>query len=356
MTKDKSILIKNVYYMLAYAFESLGKPEYEDLEKEEFENVHDLFAFALGMEISFLLKKGLYREYVNRREDLPTVRGKIDMTDTIRNKMARKQTLFCEFDELSENNLLNQILKTTAMLLIRHGEVKNEYKDRLKAEMHYFSNVDTLEPSSIKWHSVRFQRSSQSYQWPINLCEMAVKGMLLTTEEGDYRLASFLNEKRMSNLYEKFILNYYKKHRPDISTKPREVPWILDDDYKNNLPHMKTDIYLQKRDNILIIDAKYYEKTVQENYDNVSVRSPHLYQIFTYVKNCQFGNAGCEVSGMLLYAKTDEEIQLDDVYRMSGNQIAVRTLDLSAPFQEIAAQLNAIANSHFGPYGVEAER
>ncbi len=355
MTKDKSILIKNVYYMLAYAFESLGKPEYEDLDKEEFENVHDLFAFALGMEISFLLKKGLYREYVNRREDLPTVRGKIDMPETIRNKMARKQTLFCEFDELSENNLFNQILKTTVMLLIRHGEVKSEYKDRLKAELHFFSNVDTLDPASIKWRSVRFQRSSQSYQWPINLCEMAVKGMLLTTEEGDYRLASFLDKREMSNLYEKFILNYYKKHRPDLSPNATAIPWALDDDYKNNLPAMQSDIFLRKRDSILIIDAKYYGKMAQENYGNVSVRSPHLYQIFTYVKNCQFRNAGREVSGMLLYAKTDEEIQLNDVYRMSGNQIAVRTLDLGVPFQEIAAQLNAIANSHFGPYGVGAE-
>ena len=356
MTKDKSILIKNVYYMLAYAFESLGKPEYEDLEKEKFENVHDLFAFALGMEISFLLKKGLYREYVNRREDLPTVRGKIDMPDTVRNKMARKQTLFCEFDELSENNLLNQILKTTAMLLIRHGEVKNEYKDRLKTEMHFFSNVDTLEPSSIKWHSVRFQRSSQSYQWPINLCEMAVKGMLLTTEEGDYRLASFLDKREMSNLYEKFILNYYKRHRPDLSPGAYEVSWALDDGFRDLLPTMRTDVYLEKGGETLIIDAKYYGKTTQERFDKRSVHSGNLYQVFTYVKNCQFGNAGQKISGMLLYAKTDEEVQPNGVYRMSGNQIAVRTLDLSVPFQDIATQLNAIANSHFGPYGVEAER
>ena len=50
---------------------------------------------------------------------------------------------------------------------------------------------------------------------------------------------------------------------------------------------------------------------------------------------------------MLLYAATDEAIQPDNVYQMSGNQISVKTLDLNQDFSEIAAQLNAIAIEHF---------
>ena len=50
---------------------------------------------------------------------------------------------------------------------------------------------------------------------------------------------------------------------------------------------------------------------------------------------------------MLLYAKTDEQIQPDHVYHMSGNKISVRTLDLNCDFAEIAQQLNAIIAEHF---------
>lgn len=53
------------------------------------------------------------------------------------------------------------------------------------------------------------------------------------------------------------------------------------------------------------------------------------------------------VSGMLLYAKTDEAIYPNNVYQMSGNQITVRTLDLNLSFDEIAGQLNTIAKTHF---------
>ena len=50
---------------------------------------------------------------------------------------------------------------------------------------------------------------------------------------------------------------------------------------------------------------------------------------------------------MLLYAKTDELFQPDNIYQMSGNQISVKTLDLNQEFSEIAKQLNAIPAEHF---------
>ena len=81
--------------------------------------------------------------------------------------------------------------------------------------------------------------------------------------------------------------------------------------------------------------------------------SSNLYQIFTYVKNrdTEFGDQPHEVSGMLLYAKTDDMIQPDNIYQMNGNQISVKTLDLNQEFSEIAKQLNEIVAEHFGSEG-----
>ena len=87
----------------------------------------------------------------------------------------------------------------------------------------------------------------------------------------------------------------------------------------------------------------------RQQYDVHTLHSANLYQIFTYVKNrdTEFGDQPHEVSGMLLYAKTDELFQPDNIYQMSGNQISVKTLDLNQEFSEIAKQLNAIAAEHF---------
>ena len=102
---------------------------------------------------------------------------------------------------------------------------------------------------------------------------------------------------------------------------------------------------------MLIIDAKYYAHTMQQQYALRTIHSSNLYQIFTYVKNkeAELERVGVahEVSGMLLYAKTDEDVQPDGTYRMSGNRISVKTLDLNQPFDIIRTQLDAIAEAHF---------
>jgi 5-methylcytosine-specific restriction enzyme subunit McrC len=151
----------------------------------------------------------------------------------------------------------------------------------------------------------------------------------------------FIDEQRMCRLYEKFILEYYRKHYPQIKTAASQISWATDNFVM--LPTMQSDIMLSYKDKTLIIDAKYYSHTTQVQYDVNTLHSNNLYQIFTYVKNKAV--SGGEVSGMLLYARTDEDIQPDNDYIMSGNKISVKTLDLNCDFSVISAQLNVIADN-----------
>ena len=335
--------------MLSYAFTTLNQGGYEDIQTEKFENLHNLFAAILSKGIGRQLKQGLYREYIGRTENLAVVRGKIDMPGTIRNHLVRKQELTCEYDELSEDNLLNQVLKTTAMILLRHAEVDAEHKNNLKKGLLFFSNVSIIDPLSIPWSAIRFQRNNNTYRMLISLCQLILEGMLMTTEDGDYKLASFVDEQRMSRLYEKFILEYYAKECPQVKATASQIPWALDDGMGTFLPVMQSDITLTQGNQVLIIDAKYYTHTMQTQFEVNTLHSANLYQIFTYVKNrdTEFGDQPHRVSGMLLYAKTDEAIQPDNTYQMSGNQISVKTLDLNQEFPEIAKQLNEIVELHF---------
>ena len=61
-----------------------------------------------------------------------------------------------------------------------------------------------------------------------------------------------------------------------------------------------------------------------------------------------------EVSGILLDARTDEDVYPENEYRMSGNRIGVRTLNLDSDFEDIKAQLDGIAAMHFEPAATRA--
>lgn len=348
MTNDKGILIKNIYYMLTYAFQVLKQSNYEDIKEESFENIQELFASILSKGIAQQLKQGLYREYITECDNLPVLRGKLDIYMTINNKLRRKQMLFCEFDELSENNMFNQILKTTAIILMCQSSLSEEQRTALKRVMLFFNEVDTIEPSFIQWNKLRYRRNNQSYKMLLNICYFVLEGLLLSTDKGEYRMATFIDEQRMSRLFEKFVLEYFRYHHPDLSASASQVEWNLDDEVDDFLPIMQTDVTLRKGVRTLIIDAKYYSCTmqVQAQYDSRTLHSNNLYQIFTYVKNLDAGNSG-NVSGMLLYAKTDETITPDCDYMMSSNRISARTLDLNIAFPNIAAQLDGIVSTCF---------
>lgn len=119
-----TILIKNIYYMLSYAFTDLNHPIYKRMAGEMFQNSHDLFAAILVNGLRKQVKQGLFKDYVRYSEDLAVLRGKINPRKTIANRMQRKQLLHVEFDEMTENNLYNQIPKTVALLIIRNPYVK----------------------------------------------------------------------------------------------------------------------------------------------------------------------------------------------------------------------------------------
>ena len=341
------IPVQNIYYMLSYAFQVLNEQGYKDIATEQFDNVVELCAAILTKGIAVQLKRGLGKEYIPQTEALSSLRGKIDITESIKTQSLLRKQLICTYDDFTVNSYLNRILKTTMELLL-HADISKVRKKALRKLMIYFADVDVLDVHTINWN-IRYDRNNQTYRMLISICYLVVKGLLQTNTDGSTRLMDFIDEQRMCRLYEKFILEYYRKEHPEITARASQIPWQLDDGFSDMLPIMQSDITLSKGKRTLIIDAKYYEHNTQTQYNVHTLHSGNLYQIFTYVKNrdAEYGDTPHEVSGMLLYAKTDEQIQPDHVYHMSGNKISVRTLNLNCDFAEIAQQLNAIIAEHF---------
>lgn len=342
------IPIQNIYYMLSYAFQVLQEQGYRKIATESFANTADLCAAILERGIAKQLKRGLGQEYQPQTETLSSLRGKIELAESIKMQTPSRQQLVCTYDEFSVNSYMNRILKSTIRLLLRMN-ISKERKKKLRKLLVYFGDVEELEIHSIQWH-MQFNRSNQTYRMLMAICWLVIKGLLQTQSDGNTKMMDFLDEQRMCRLYEKFLLAYYRKRFPQLKASASQIAWDLEDEQDAFLPVMQSDIMLSEGNRVLILDAKYYASTTQQRYDARTLHSGNLYQIFTYVKNkdSSFGDAEHQVAGMLLYAKTDEEFQLPPTtYRMSGNKIAVRTLDLNGSFAQIENQLDAIVDEYF---------
>lgn len=329
--------------MLSYAFQALREAGFGSIAAEDFDNIHNLIAAILSKGISSQIKRGLNRDYEPWTENLSSLKGKIDISTSIKQQTLQQRRMVCIYDVFAENTLMNRILKTSSILLIRYGALKPDLRNELKQLMLYFHGVDRIDIHHINWSALKYHRNNASYKMLMNICYLLIHGLVLTTVTGEYRLAKYLDDQQMHRLFEKFVYGYYQREYPHFSTSAAHISWNTDDDMTQFLPTMKSDITLKSGNQTLIIDTKYYSRTMQIHplYDKATVISGNLYQIFTYVKNEDRDHSG-NVSGLLLYAKTDEDLTPDFEYRMSGNRISVKTLDLSADWDEIKSILDRV--------------
>ena len=146
---------------------------------------------------------------------------------------------------------------------------------------------------------------------------MIINGLLVNRSDGKVELMDFINEKSLASLFEAFVRKYYQvEYKGKLVASGETINWQIDSEYENNkmielLPQMHTDITLFTFDD--------------------------LYSFF--LKQ----NKNIEVAGMLLYAKTDEEMSPDIETKVMGSNMYVRTIDLNKTFKDIERQLYEIS-------------
>ncbi len=343
MTNDKNILIHNIYYMLAYAFHHFKFNMFDAIKGEKFKNTQDLFAEILIRSVSSQIKQGLYRTYVSVEGPLPVIRGKINLLKTYELQKNSPLYAYCLYDELSFNNPYNQIVKTTLLCLLRCSNVDSNHKDLIRHILRYFISIDSMNLTSVQWNKFVFDSNNQNYQFLINICRFIYEENLMTTEDGKYKLKT-LSENHMERLFEKFVLEYYKKNHPETKPRAKQIDWDIKKENVSNsiLPVMQTDIMLTIGDRTLIVDTKFYSHTLQSYFNIEKIHSSNLFQIYTYINNYDVDHTG-KVDGMLLYAKTENGPLLDDKRTFNeGNIIYFKTIDLNKEFQDIRKQLDDI--------------
>ena len=113
---------------------------------------------------------------------------------------------------------------------------------------------------------------------------------------------------------------------------------------------MRLDIYLENKEESIIIDTKYYPNFLKNSYysnDKRTLISGNLYQMYTYLNHL---NSSKKTKGVLLYPYNGESIsEKYEVDIMNSNQInksvlQIQTIDLSQEWRKIEEELNRIIN------------
>ncbi len=340
------IPIENIYYLLCYAWNKLDEKERVNVSVDDKTELLDLFAKVLINATKMLLKRGIDKNYIDHTEELAGVKGKVQISQTLKSNLLFKQKTICTFDDFSSNIVSNRILVSTIYRLTRTIGLDKQLKNELVGLKRMLSNIEQIEITNSLFKQVRLNRNNRIYGFVMNVCQIIYENILPSEEQGKYKFSDFTrDDKQMNQLFEVFIRNFYKIEQKKYKTVKKEtIKWQFDSTDKESyqyLPQMETDITLENDEEKIIIDAKYYRETMALNYNKERIKSVNLYQLFSYLLNQQDSSVKTRnATGILLYPTIETDYNLN--FKYNEHKIQIRTVNLNSNWRNISSRLKEI--------------
>ncbi len=357
----RRIPIQNLYYILCYAW---GMGEMRGKVSVGIENclsLSDLLVHILLNATDDILKRGMAQGYTVYGDDIDGIKGKIDISETLKKGKYRQGRTFCRYDELSPDILINQIIYSTLMDSRRIVGLSPENKDRIVRTLRRMPQTKRIHITDYVLNSVRLHRNNRHYHFVLNVCKLLHQSALPNESIGGEQV--FLDiqddERLMNRIFEKFLMNFYKQECkqefPEVSRSHihfQLTPYGMTfakstDEAYSLLPVMETDVtlYNPQEKKKIILDAKYYKDTLVSRYgEKGKIRRDHLSQILSYVMNQENATQPHtkDAKGILVYPTVDTELDVSYVYKNTCHFIKVCTVNLNQDWRKIEQRLKLI--------------
>jgi 5-methylcytosine-specific restriction enzyme subunit McrC len=341
------IPIQNLYFMLCYAWDVLPEKGLAYVGHEDNLDILNLFAMVMTRGFLLLRKRGLYRGYVEISNETRQIRGKIDFQASLQKLLHEQGKMQCSFDELTNNVLANQILKATFRLLYRYKDLDSNTREELSECLKMLQFVDSISLSPSLYSKVLLPGSQRVYKFLLRISQFIVENQLINEDGGTAQFAFFEDEKKMHDLFEKFLRNFYRwelrENGCKVKIRKSQVRWLFNES-SAHVPIMETDLLFQYKGKHFIMDAKYYQKMLvsREKFStketgnqssHQKIRSDHLYQIFSYIKNWEhyqkkMDNTEPSIHGMLIYPVAEGNHAFHETYSFDHHQLTVASINL----------------------------
>lgn len=292
---ERNIILKNLIFMLSYTKNlDIKTNDNAKLSTEKNPFIEILIReFATSLFES--LKRFTPKRYVREEENLNYLKGKIKFSENIRYNCTNQAKFYCEYDEFSENNLLNQLFLFVSTCL--YNISNNSYnKKTLKFIINYYSDISFVRFDKFKVRNIKLARNQELFKKPFNLAKMFVEQTSVDLSKNKFENITLVWD--MNKLFEEFIFELIKRKIPECQAIAQKTKRLLIKD-KETRRDTKIDIFVKNPQ--VIIDTKYKKFT---DFDNIS--SADIYQVTTYCLLHNYKRA------ILLYPQYDKKVP--DIY------------------------------------------
>jgi 5-methylcytosine-specific restriction enzyme subunit McrC len=321
------------------------------------ENLLEILIRLFGKKLFAALRQGMPRKYIGHQDDVPALRGSLDVVRQFTILAATPQKLACRFDELSQNFALNQIMKATITRLLAIS-VNIENQRRLTELSFAYDGVDALPVASLRWDQVVIDRTNVGWSELLRFARLLLQDRFQSTTAGTVDGFSLLFE--MNTLFEEFVGRTLKRalRGTDFSVQlqgPKSYALV---EQHSGTPRFATrpDIVVSRGSKpLLVIDTKWKRLKGAIDDPKRGVGQADVYQMMAYahVYDCD--------RLMLLYPHHHEVVEqqgviaIHQIANKEDTLIGIATVDLLNP-KKVGLFLKGLLLNEGGAFDLTAVR
>ena len=288
--EERNIILKNLIFMLSYTKNLDIKTNDNAKLSTEKNPFIEILIREFATSLFEALKRLTPKRYVREEENLNYLKGKIKFSENIRYNCTNQAKFYCEYDEFSENNLLNQLFLFVSTCL--YNISNNSYnKKTLKFIINYYSDISFVRFDKFKVRKIKLTRNQELFKKPFKLAKMFVEQTSVDLSKNKFENITLVWD--MNKLFEEFIFELIKRKIPECKAIAQKPKRLLK---RENVTRRDTRIDILIQNPQVIIDTKYKKFT---SFDDIS--SADIYQVTTYCLLHNYKRA------ILLYPQYDKK-------------------------------------------------
>jgi len=322
--ETKSNILKNLIFMLSYTKKLDIKTSSETKLSTAKNPFIEILIREYAKSLFECLKRLTPKRYVREEDNLNYLKGKIKFTENIRYNSSNQAKFYCEYDEFSENNQLNQLFLFVSTCL--YNISNDSYnKKTLKFIMNYYSDIQLIRFDKFKAEKIKLSRNQELFKKPFILAKMFVERTSVDLSKNKFENITLIWD--MNKLFEEFVFEIMKKYENEFSCKltSQRGRKLLDGDTSKKR-NTFVDIMVEKNSDKnsiekMVLDTKYKKFITADDFSNSDV-----FQVATY---CLLHDAK---KAILVYPRWNKLVpQIPSFYLNNGKKdikIDFKTIDL----------------------------
>ena len=250
-------------------------------------NLYEIFISMYIKETQMLVKHGIKSNYIQKEENLPYYKGKLNVSQHIKENIAHKERFYMRYDEYQVNRAENKLVKAVLLKLQKITRSADNARE-IRRLLTSFELVDVSVNYDKEFSQVSLSRDTKDYEFLIQWAKVFLLNKSFTTFSGDIAGKAILFP--MEKVFEAFIARWVKAFFEAVSPETINVSaqdkgYYLFDEPKRF--RLRPDIVVRCNEGDkyrkVIMDTKW-KKLNSNRGVNYGISQSDMYQMYAYSK------------------------------------------------------------------------